>query len=142
MEKLIAADCTIALGGVTLLELGVDYMLEESHLAQSRLVQTVQPIRATHAQAIPRHNKRHAWSWSRVKTFGTADEARQFKALHAIELPDAEGDCTVTYSNGLVFTLSNAALSADCYEARTEAQLFIATYRITCGEIAVTTPAS
>jgi len=138
----IEADCTIVLGGVTLLELGVDFMEEESSLSQSRVVQMVQPIRADFAVAIPRNNVRNNFAWSRVKQFDSADLARQFKITHAAELPTAAGDCTLTYANGLVATLSNAVLASDCYSAKTKAGLFTAQYRISCGKITITTPAS
>jgi len=109
----IEADCTIVLGGITLLELGVDVMEDETSITQSRIVQMVQPIRADFAVALPRNNVRNNIAWSRVKQFDSADLARQFKVTHAAELPTATGDCTLTYSNGLVATLSNAVLCGD-----------------------------
>lgn len=138
----IAAECTIVLGGVTLLELGVDQMREESSFSQSRLVQMVAPLRADYQKGIPRGNARHSFSWSRVKPFATGLAARLFKFTHAAELPKVAGDCTLTYGDGTVITMANALLIADAYTATTHAQLFYASYRISAGALTITPPTS
>lgn len=136
----LEAECTVVLGGATLLELGVDLMREETSLTRAQLVQMVAPIRADYQVGIPRGNARHTYSWSRVKKFATAADARLFKVTHAAQLPTAAGVCTLTFANGTVATFSNALLASDCYSATTNAQLFIARYRISFGQITIIPP--
>jgi len=138
----LEAECTIILGGLTLLELDVDLMEGETSIAQHRVVQLVQPIRADFAEGFSRKNIRNSFTWSRVKRFATADQARLFKITHAAELPTTVGDCTLTYPDGTLATFSNATLESDCYSAHTKAGLFLATYRISCGAIIITPPSA
>ena len=134
----IEADCTIVLGGVTLLELGVDLMEDESSIARSQLTQQVQPIRAAFGIEIDRGNVRHELTWIRVKQFDSADAARKFRLSHAASLPRTPGDCVLTFADDSSATLSNAILSGSGYSARTHAGLFVASYHLTCGQISTT----
>lgn len=133
---LIVSTWKIVLGSVTLLDFG-EWMNDEPSLRPSGFVELATALGTNTPLIFPRKNVLINLRFSRVKNFPTDALARDFLATHAAQLTfSALGNCVISLNQNVLshtLTIVGSILSADGYDARTEASRFIATYNVIGG---------
>lgn len=67
-------------------------------------------LRAAAGKVYDRGNKLYRLSWEQRREFASPGAAEAFMLLHAANVPDGEGTCTITTEGGATVTLTGAVL--------------------------------
>jgi hypothetical protein len=98
-------------------------------------------LRATNAKVYDRGNKLYTLSWEQRREFVATGEAEAFMLLHAANVPDGQGTCTITTEGGATITLTGAVLQIPNATRQTGVSTYH-TYQLIASDMAGTVPSS
>jgi|SRR5581483_4196600 len=134
---LVTATWQIKLGSLVLLDWG-ELMDDEPRIDRAQVNDIVPTLGASVKKIFTRDNVSHVLRFTRVKIFDDDIAAREFLLTHTAAIPSSLQNCTIkraNYTGAPVTTLANAVIDQSGFQARCEANRFIASYQLIGGAL-------